>query len=170
MPSRVNINIPKSLWTSKNTLRLAQDVLASIKLRTSKGLDANGKRFKGYSTNPLYVPFRGARLTPKGGRVTPSGDSVFYDGGYREYKHESRRRGNSSDSAEVDLVLSGNMMNNLVVKEATQDRFVIGLTENALYGYRVNETREFLGLSPSDIDILMKAAEAELRKQLGGKK
>jgi hypothetical protein len=62
------------------------------------------------------------------------------------------------------------MMNNLVVKEATQDRFVIGLTENALYGYRVNETREFLGLSPSDIDVLMKAAEAELRKQLGGKK
>jgi len=169
MPSRVNINIPKSLWTSKNTLRLAQDVLASIKLRTSKGLDANGKKFKPYSTTPLYVSFRGARLKPKGGQVTASGAGVFYEDGYREYKHESRRRGSSSDSAEVDLVLSGNMMNNLVVKEATKDHFVIGLTENALYGYQVNQTREFLGLSPSDINVLMKAAEAELRISLGGK-
>ena len=169
MPSRVNINIPKSLWTSKNTLRLAQDVLASIKLRTSKGLDANGKKFKPYSTTPLYVSFRGARLKPKGGQITASGSGVFYEDGYREYKHESRRRGSSSDSAEVDLVLSGNMMNNLVVKEATKDHFTIGLTENALYGYQVNQTREFLGLSPSDINVLMKAAEAELRKRLGGK-
>jgi|TARA_R100000482_G_scaffold124358_1_gene76916 hypothetical protein len=169
MPSRVKLNIPKSLWTSKNTLRLAQDVLASIKLRTSKGLDANGKRFKAYSTNPLYVSKRGARLKPKGGQPTPSGESVYYEGGYQQYKHESRRRGSSSDSADVDLVLSGNMMNNLVVKEATKDRFVIGLTENALYGYRVNQTREFLGLSPSDVDVLLKAAEAELSKRLGGK-
>lgn len=169
MPSRVKLDLPRSLWTSKNTLRLAQDVLASIKLRTSKGLDANGKKFKPYSTNPLYVSTRGARLKPKGGRPTPSGESVYYQGGYQQYKHESRRRGSSTDSAEVDLVLSGNMINNLVVKEATKDRFVIGLTENALYGYRVNQTREFLGLSPSDVDVLLKAAEAELSKRLGGK-
>ena len=169
MPSRVKLDLPRSLWSSKNTLRLAQDVLASIKLRTSKGLDANGKKFKPYSTNPLYVSTRGARLKPKGGRPTPSGESVYYQGGYQQYKHESRRRGSSTDSAEVDLVLSGNMINNLVVKEATKDRFVIGLTENALYGYRVNQTREFLGLSPSDVDVLLKAAEAELSKRLGGK-
>jgi hypothetical protein len=169
MPSRVKLDLPRSLWTSKNTLRLAQDVLASIKLRTSKGLDANGKKFKPYSTNPLYVSTRGARLKPKGGRPTPSGESVYYQGGYQQYKHESRRRGSSTDSAEVDLVASGNMINNLVVKEATKDRFVIGLTENALYGYRVNQTREFLGLSPSDVDVLLKAAEAELSKRLGGK-
>ena len=169
MPSRVKLDLPRSLWTSKNTLRLAQDVLASIKLRTSKGLDANGKKFKPYSTNPLYVSTRGARLKPKGDRPTPSGESVYYQGGYQQYKHESRRRGSSTDSAEVDLVLSGNMINNLVVKEATKDRFVIGLTENALYGYRVNQTREFLGLSPSDVDVLLKAAEAELSKRLGGK-
>ena len=163
---RFQLNIPSSIWTSKMTLRLAQDVLASIKLRTSQGLDANGKKFKPYSTNPLYVSFRGARLKPKGGRVSKTGNSVYYEDGYRQYKYESRRRGSSSDSAEVDLVLSGNMMNNLVVKEATETGFTIGLTENATYGYQVNFTREFLGLSPQDVDILVKAAENELRKQL----
>ena len=169
MPSRVKLNLPKSLWSTQMTMRLAQDVLASIKLRTSKGLDANGKKFKKYSTNPLYISTRGARLKPKGGRPSRTGNSIYYEGGYQQYKHESRRRGSSSDSAEVDLVLSGNMMNNLIIKEATKDHFVIGLTENAQYGYSVNQTREFLGLSPSDIDILMKAAESELRKRLGGR-
>lgn len=170
MARRFELNIPSSIWTAKMTLRLAQDVLASIKLRTSQGLDANGKKFKPYSTTPLYVSKRGARLKPKGGRPSRTGDSIFYEGGYSQYKEESRRRGSSSDSAAVDLVLSGNMMNNLVVKSATEKGFTIGLTEQATYGYQVNFTREFLGLSPQDVDILVKAAENELRKQLEKKR
>lgn len=164
MASKSNIKIPKSLWTAQDTLRLAQNVLASIKLRTSKGMDANGKPFKAYSTNPLFVAYRGARLAPKGGEPTQGG--VFYEGGYRQYKHESRRRGGGRDSAEVDLVLSGNMMNNLVVKKATQDMFIIGLTEHAQYGYFVNQDREFLGLNEKDIDVITKAVETEIKGKL----
>jgi len=166
MAARVNLNLPRSLWTSQDYLRLASNTLASIKLRTGKGLDANGKPFKPYSTTPIYVAKRGARLKPKGGRPSRTGKSIYYEGGYQQYKNQSRRRGQSTDSAEVDLVLSGNMMNNLVVKEATASGFTIGLTKHAQYGFAVNETREFIGLSPDDIEVLMDSAEAELRRKL----
>jgi hypothetical protein len=145
---------------------LASNTLASIKLRTGKGLDANGEPFKPYSTAPIYIAKRGARLKPKGGRPSRTGKSIYYEGGYQQYKNQSRRRGQSTDSAEVDLVLSGNMMNNLVVKEATASGFTIGLTKHAQYGFAVNETREFIGLSPDDVEVLMDSAEAELRRKL----
>tara|TARA_Y100000592_G_C5481143_1_gene325598 strand:- start:7871 stop:8314 length:444 start_codon:yes stop_codon:yes gene_type:complete len=145
-------------------MRLAMNTLAAIKMRTSKGLDAHNMPFKGYSTKPIYVSNRGARLKPKGGIKTKGG--VFYNGGYKQYKHESRRRGSSSDSAEVDLVLSGNMMNSLVVHKATPSYFIIGLNAHGMYGYAVNETREFLGLSLTDVDVLVRSIEIEIRKKL----
>jgi len=166
MAARVRLNLPRSLWTAQDTLRLASNTLAAIKLRTSQGLDANGRPFDDYSTNPIYIAKKGARLSPKGGRPTKSGKSVYYKGGYKEYKHSSRQRGSGTDSAEVDLVLSGNLMNNLVVKEATISRFVIGLTTHAQYGYYVNDKREFIGLSPRDVEIMVKAAENDIRKKL----
>lgn len=161
----IDLNLPAPLWTARDTMRLASNTLASIKLRTSKGIDAKGKPFKGYSTKPIYISKRGARLSPKGGRPSRSGRSVFYSGGYQDYKQQSRRRSGSS-SAEVDLVLSGNMMNNLVVKEATASGFKIGLTKHAQYGYAVNEDREFLGLSEDDVRILVTAAQAEIARKL----
>ena len=169
MPTKVNIKLPRSLWTARDSMGLAMNTLASIKLRTSNGIDANGVKFTGYSTNPIYIAKRGARLSPKGGVESRSGKSVYYAGGYKEYKHKSRERSSepgSTDSAEVDLVLSGNMMNSLEVKEATPTGFIIGLNKNAQYGYIVNETREFLGLSPDDVEILTKAVEIEVRKKL----
>ena len=164
----IDLNLPAPLWTARDTMRLASNTLASIKLRTSKGIDANGRPFKSYndySTNPIYISKRGARLAPKGGRPSRSGLSVFYERGYKQYKQESRRRSGSSN-AEVDLVLSGNMMNNLVVKEATASGFKIGLTKHAQYGYAVNEDREFLGLSEDDVRILVTAAQAEIARKL----
>ena len=106
MPNKVDIKIPRTLWTARDSLRLAQNTLAAIKLRTSRGIDANGVAFDGYSKKPpIYVAKRGARLAPKGGRPSRTGRSVYYQGGYQQYKRESRDRGSSSDSAEVDLVL-----------------------------------------------------------------
>jgi hypothetical protein len=69
-------------------------------------------------------------------------------------------------TAEVDLTLSGNMMNNLVVTGATAEGFTIGLTQHAGYGYYVNEKREFLGLSPADVDMVVEAARIELEKKI----
>ena len=165
MPTKVNLNLPASLWTARDSARVASDTLASIKLRTTRGIDANGQKFDGYSTDPIYVAKRGARLAPKGGEPTPSGKSVFYEGGYKQYKHDSRRRSRLAGTAELDLTLSGNMMNNLVVKEATAKGFTIGLTRHTGYGYYVNEKREFLGLTSQDIDIITRAVTIELRRK-----
>jgi hypothetical protein len=168
MAASVDIKIPRTLWSAQDTLRLAQNTLAAIKLRTSKGIDANGEAFADYSKKPLYVAKRGARLAPKGGRPSRTGRSVYYQGGYKQYKKESRRRGGSGDSAEVDLVLSGQLMNNLIVLDATVDKFTIGLTKHVQsYGYHVNDKREFIGLTDDDVKILTRTVEIEVRKKLG---
>lgn len=169
MSARVDLNLPRSVWTANDSRILALNTVASIKMRTSQGIDANDKKFTGYSTTPLYVKIQGAKLKPKGGRLSASGQSVFYQGGYKEYKNSSRRRtaGGAGQSAEVDLVLSGALMNNLVVKEATQDGFTIGLTNHvAHYGYRVNEDREYIGLTDKEVDILVEAVEFDIRAKL----
>ena len=166
MQARIDLNLPRSLWTQRDSLVLASNTLASIKMRTSRGIDATGNQVKGYSTRPLYVLKRGTRLKPKGGRLSRTGRSVFYQNGYKQYKHESRRRGTPGESAEVDLVLSGNMMNNFVVKQATVNGFKLGLTQQANYGYSVNMDREFIGLTDQEVDILVRAVEFDLRRKL----
>jgi hypothetical protein len=166
MTAKVRLNLPTSLWTAKDSARLAQNTLAAIKLRTSKGVDANGQGFKDYSTNPIYIAYKGARLKPKGGRVSRTGQSVFYKDGYEQYKRESRQHGAGS-SALVDLVASGALMNNLVVLKATESLFIIGLTQQVRnYGYHVNAQREFLGLSPRDVNVLVSAVQAEITKKI----
>tara|TARA_Y100001973_G_scaffold33543_1_gene50490 strand:+ start:1071 stop:1613 length:543 start_codon:yes stop_codon:yes gene_type:complete len=172
--AKVKLKFPKHLWTKADTVRLAQNTLASIKLRTSKGLDADDTNFDKYSTKAIYIPIgkgTGARLKPKGGRVSRTGKSVFYQDGYRQYKHESRKRGgqnpNQDDSAEVDLILSGALMNNLVITKTTQTSFKIGLTSHVkYYGYHVNEKREFIGLSQKDVKILTQTVQDEIRRKL----
>lgn len=172
MPNRVTLNLPRSLWTAQDSARLGMNTLASIKLRTSEGFDVNGKKFAPYSIKPIYIPYRGARLKPKGGRVSRTGQSVYYPGGYRQYKIESRKHGAGS-SALVDLVLSGNLMNNLVLLDATETRFIIGLTQHVQhYGYTVNADREYLGLSTKDVNVLVSAVQAELARKIarGGRR
>jgi hypothetical protein len=172
MAARINLNLPSSLWTAKDSARLAQNTLAAIKLRTSQGIDADGRKFSSYapySTRPIYIPLRGARLKPKGGRKSRTGRTVFYAGGYDQYKRESRKHGTGS-SALVDLTLSGALMQNLVVLDATASRFVIGLAAHVRhYGYDVNAEREFLGLSPQDVNVLVSAVQAELTKKIRGR-
>jgi len=163
---KVKLNLPKSLWTAEDSLRLASNTVAQIKIRTGKGVDANGQLFKDYSTTPLYVSKKGARLKPKGGRPSKTGRSVYYEEGYSQYKQESRQRGGSGDSAAVDLVLSGNMLNNFVVLEATENGFILGLTSKAQYGYYVNQQREFIGLTDDEVDILVKAVEIDLKDKM----
>jgi hypothetical protein len=165
MPMRatISLNLPAALWTAQQSAALASNVVASIKMRTSEGLDTNDKPFKPYSKKPIYIPFKGARLKPKGGRVSRTGRSMFFAGGYHEYKVKSRKHGAGS-SALVDLVASGILMNNLVVLHADARRFVIGLTpEVRYYGYGVNQVRPYLGLSSRQVDIVVRAVEYDLR-------
>ena len=63
-------------------------------------------------------------------------------------------------------MLSGNMLNNFVVLEATNNGFKIGLTKHAQYGYDVNKEREFIGLTSGEVDLMVKAVEIDLRRKL----
>lgn len=169
MRVRTNLNLPLNLWTAQDSLGLALNTVATIKLRTSKGIDASGSAFDRYSTKPLYVAKKGARLKPKGGQPSRTGKSIYYARGYRQYKQESRKRSASGEgqSAEVDLVLSGQLMNNLVVLDATKDQFKIGLTKHVKsYGYHVNNKREYIGLTNDEVDILVEAIRFDLLEKL----
>ena len=173
MAIKLNLKLPASVWTASDSAALASNTLASIKLRTSKGIDAKGKKFNDYSDSPLYVKYKGARLKPKGGRKSRGGRRVFYEDGYKQYKEESRKRtGGRGVSAEVDLVLSGQLMNNLIVLEAKSTSFKLGLTKHVKhYGYDVNREREFIGLTPKEVDIIVKAVAIDISNKLrDGKK
>lgn len=169
MSASVNLNLPAAIWTARDSRILALNTVATIKLRTSKGLDADGQKFDGYSTRPITIKKQGARLKPKGGVPTANGQGVFYQGGYKEYKKLSRQRTQSGagQSAEVDLVLSGQLMNNLVVLEASQKGFTIGLTKHvSSYGYYVNDRRQYIGLTNDDVDILVEAIRYDVLEKL----
>ena len=170
MSTKIKLKIPSSLWTAGDSARVASNTLASIKIRTGKGISAEGIKFEEYSQNPLYVSFKGARLKPKGGRKSRTGKSVYYENGYEQYKHESRKRSKRAKSANVDLILSGQLMNNLVVLDARIDGFTIGLTKHVRhYGYDVNAIRPFLGLTKKEIDILVQSVAYDISEKLRGR-
>ena len=152
MKVTIDLNLPYIEFTSADMKSIGNDAIALIKERTQEGLDVNDKPFDAYSTKPIYVSKTsktGKKLSPKGGRKTESGKSVFYQGGYSQYKKAS------SGSDKVDLTLSGNMMQSLVVKDATNTSFTIGIKGPAeKYAYEVNDEREFIGLSKEDSAIV----------------
>ena len=170
MSVKVNLKLPRNIWTAKDTKTIASNTLATVKRRSMHGISSKGNKFKKYSTKPMYVSFKGARLKPKGGtRVSRTGKSIYYAGGYQQYKNDSRKRqGGKGQTAEVDLVLSGQLMNNLVVLEATDTRFRIGLTKHVQhYGYEVHKIRPYIGLTDDEIDTLVNAVAFDISKKLG---
>lgn len=163
---RVNLSIP-ALWSVRDSMASAADTIALVRLRTYAGKDTQDRPFTGYSVKPIWVGFKGARLTPKGGKKTPKG--MRFEGGYREYKQKSRLRttGGANQTAEVDLTLSGALMNNLVTTKATKTSYTIGLSSAVRhYGYFVNEKRPFIGLSKTDQRKLTDAIAARIRERL----
>lgn len=174
MGLKTNIRLPKKIWSKADSIRLGLDLVASIRIRTSQGIDANGDPFKEYSTKKIYIPLKkgtGKRLKPKGGVLSRTGRSMRFDGGYKEYKDKSRMRGKRNpyfdDSAEVDLVLSGHLMNNIKVLKATQNQIIIGLSRHVRhYGYAVNQKRNYLGLSDKDIELIQLTVQAIISERL----
>ena len=150
MKATLSLNLPALNMTKPMLTSIAQDMIAIIKIRIYKGLDFNLTKFKAYSTKPIYINYKSTtykRLKPKGGIKKPK--SMFFAGGYAEYKEKSRKRSNSIEgqTAAVDLTLSGMMLQNFVVLDATNTKFTIGLLPPVQdYGYAVNQIRGFIGL------------------------
>ncbi len=158
------------LITEKDMRRLGQGIVVTIKTRTLRGLDKRGNPFKPYSRRPIYVAKRHARLAPKGGRPSRTGKSIYYAGGYAEYKRTSRRLSVPTDgsaTAEVDLILSGQLMGSIHVSRATPTsvRISTGARE-ALYGVHVNNVRRFMGISRKDREQMSADIEAIVERRL----
>jgi len=162
---KVSITIPE-LWTVRDSQITALDTIALVRSRVYAGKDTSDRPFKEYSERPIYISYQ-ANLPPKGGEKTPKG--VYYEGGYREYKRKSRRYtpGGKNQTAEVDLTLSGALINNLITTNATKTSYTIGLSSKVQsYGYDVHRDRPFIGLSNSDQRKLTNAIAARMRKKL----
>ena len=83
------------------------DIRKAILDRTVRGIDANGKPFRGYSAKPGYFmsPYFKDRYRYMGKRGRPI-KSIWAPGGYREYKAKTRR----SAGGTVNLFYTGNML------------------------------------------------------------
>jgi hypothetical protein len=154
MKATISLNLPTLNLNKPQMIAIAQDILAIIKIRIYKGLDYNLSKFRAYSTKPIYINYKSTtykRLKPKGGVKKPN--SMFFAGGYAEYK----------ETASVDLTLSGMMLQNFVVLEATNTKFTIGLLPPVQdYGYAVNQDRGFIGLAKKEVDQLVEIVKANL--------
>lgn len=68
---------------------VASTVRALIVQRTLSGRDIHGRPFTPYSTTPIYVSVDNrppGYPKPSGGRKSRTGRSVYYEGGYAQYK------------------------------------------------------------------------------------
>jgi len=166
MKATISLNLPTLNLNKPQMIAIAQDILAIIKIRIYKGLDYNLSKFKAYSTKPIYIGYKSTtykRLKPKRGIKKPN--SMFFAGGYAEYKEKSRKRSNAIEgqTASIDLTLSGMMMQNFVVLDATNTKFTIGLLPPVQdYGYAVNKDRGFIGLADKEVDQLVQIVKANL--------
>ena len=145
---------------------IAEQLRASITQRAFfEGLDVRDARFDDYSEKARVVYFASEtarRLKPKGGtpwkgrRGPRKGETVgrFYEGGYRQYKEESRK-GLKEASVEVDLILSGQLSRSLRVVRTTSTQARIEVRGGATaYAQGVNQKREWLGVSPRNVQDL----------------
>lgn len=174
--------LPDRVTDREAMVQIGNSIVAIIVDRTLRGISATGKAFKGYSTKRIWVPFSdrpgtGRRLTPKGGVVSRTGLSMRFDDGYAGYKRRSRQAGQvpvggaaSAPTAEVDLVLSGQLLRSIEVAQA-DDTSVVVQTGNGTLAYadKVNEERPFMGIAPSDMPDLegeiAAAVQAALRRK-----
>jgi hypothetical protein len=144
--------IPRKVWNRAAMRALAVTMQGAVALRAfQRGEDVADQKFDGYSTTPIYIGGETAkRLRPSGGRPSRTGRSVFYAGGYRQYKASSTGR------AFVNLTLSGQLRRSFRVKRVSAARALIGTTgQPSIYNQGVQERRPWVGISPRDRRLMV---------------
>jgi len=144
--------IPRKVWNRAAMRALAVTMQGAVALRAfQRGEDVDDRKFDEYSTTPAYIGGETAkRLRPSGGRPSRTGRSVFYAGGYRQYKLQSTGR------AFVNLTLSGQLRRSFRVKRVSAARALIGTTgQPSIYNQGVQERRPWVGISPRDRRLMV---------------
>lgn len=158
----IKLNLPNFALTAQDMLQTGNEAIALLKIRVyDKNKALSGQAFKPYSTRPFTVKTgsdTAKRLKPKGGKKTTKG--VFYQGGYAEYKKAS------TGSSDVNLTLSGNLLQSIQVVNANPKSFTISPTGTAVsYAQKVDAARPFIGITDDELDILKQVI---IDKLLGG--
>ena len=154
------VKVTDGLSDAATMTTIGNAVVAFIRGRTGKGRSALGDGFAPYSTAPIYISRHtgtGRRLVPKGGRRTKSGKSVFYEGGYAQYRQLS------TGSGVINLTLSGQLMRAIRVSQVTASRAVVDIAPGAAYGAAVNDKRRFMGIAPDETKKLGRVAKAAIK-------
>lgn len=92
---------------------LGDTAKALITTRTLLGVSASGDRFAPYSTTPMYVSVANrppGYPRPSGGQPSRTGRSVYFEGGYQQYKAGIGR------GAIRNLSVSGEMLGDIQVR------------------------------------------------------
>lgn len=164
------------LWTEADSAAIGEASVGIMIARVYEGQGADGEPFAPYSTRPMTVSLgseTALRLAPKGGQPvkdkTGKVTGIRYPGGYRQYKHESRRRGLRAGTAEVDLTLSGQLMRSLRVVMADETSAVVGVTGAPQeYAEAVDAKRPFLGLTAAEAQELEDEVVARINAHVAG--
>jgi hypothetical protein len=148
-------------WDRQAMAEVAQvAIVAQTQRAMVKGLGNDDRPMKPYSRRPTYISVR-AFPKPRGGRPSASGRSVYFPGGYAQYK-----RG-IAGNARVNLTSSGRMRRSFRTKTLRRLLAVIGLSGTpAVYGRFVNERRPWIGLSRADREIVKRAVSRALTDAL----
>ena len=133
-------------WRKVDMRDLAQFAMARVTVRVfdqKKAIDGRSlTEHKPYSTKPIYID-KNARPVPRGGRATEK--SMYFEGGYREYKE--KRHG----SAEVSFKGSGDLRRGIHLSRIENDGASIAMSNTSkLYGLALNEDRPWWGFSDED--------------------
>jgi hypothetical protein len=182
MKLTLKVTVPKGLdwsriWTDIDSLATGQDASELIRIRTERGIDANGKPFAPYSPRgPVYINPRrgiGLALTPKGGTLSRTGRTMkFAD--YGEYKLLSNTKTGrvvsaaySSAGRRPTLIASGRMMISVRPRSHDRTQVQVGVgDEVATYAAGVQQLRPFIGLTAADTEVLVKAMSARIADNL----
>ena len=135
-------------WRKADMYALAQYAATVITTRVfDKNLTVEGKSLtdhRPYSTDPIYIALN-ARPAPTGGE--PKQASMFFKGGYRQYKLKTH------GSEKVTLVGSDDLRMSIraLRTSTTRDEAHIGIAdETQIYGLALNEKWPWWGFSDGD--------------------
>jgi len=176
---------PSFVWDATAVRDVGEALRTSLVQRTFfEGLNVDDAPMKRYSTKPVVIYNKSEtarRLKPKGGvpwkgrRGPMKGRTVgrFYEGGYAEYKEQSRK-GLNANSVEVDLILSGQLSRSIALTAVGKTGVTISPRGAAVaYAGATHDKRNWWGISQRNYADLQAALPAiiggAIQRSLRGK-
>jgi hypothetical protein len=108
--------------STRTMTEVASTVKSLIVQRTLAGRDIYGRPFTAYSTKPAYISIENrppGYPKPKGGRTSRTGKSMYFEGGYAEYKAGLGR------GIRPQLSVSESMLHDIRSRVLSHDRAIL---------------------------------------------